>query len=115
MELYWYVEPHLLFALLDRMLGVESEDPPPRRSLTEIEEALARVLFEQMASGYADLWKQVRPLDLMVDRIFHNAQQLRPWRGNEPSYIARYEVVCGRDFGRIVLCLPWKATESARS
>lgn len=114
LELYCYLEPQILFSLLDRMLGSHTVDLPPARVLSEIEHTLAQLLLEQIASSYARMWEPTLALDLAVERIMHNAQQAKLLPGSEPCYMARYELSCGREFGQMEICLPWQATESIR-
>jgi flagellar motor switch protein FliM len=113
-EFLFAISPSILFPVLDHMLGCDQPEPPQQRPLTEIEAALATLLVEQVLARYQDAWQGVLALDLTVDRIEHNAQQMRAMPGSEPTFLVRYDVRCGRAQGWADVCIPWHSTQRMR-
>jgi flagellar motor switch protein FliM len=109
------LEPRILFALLDMMLGSRSPSPPERRPLTEIETRLAARLIRLCLEAYREAWEHVLTLDLQIERFEHNPQQARTMRGSEQTLIVDFEICAGKERGHLNLCVPTKAIEKMTS
>lgn len=114
LEMYFAIQPTILYPLIDRLLGCKQSDPIPQRPITEIESGLAEILLTEIVSKYNDAWQQALTLDLTIAWIEHNVQRLGSMAGSEKTYRARYELRSGSDFGQLEICLPWRATNQIR-
>ena len=114
-EFFLAISPSILFSLIDRLMGSDYPEPPQQRAPpTEIETSVIKLLVDQIVEKYREVWQQVLSLESAVDRLEHNAQQMRALAGGEPTYMVRYDVRCGGDQGWFELCLPWAATQQMR-
>lgn len=113
-EFFLAIQPSILYPLLDSMCGTTSKEPPPQRPMTEIEAVLAKRMMRQILHSYSQTFERALSLELVIDRLQHNAQQLKGLSGGEPVFHVTYDVICGSDYGRVTICLPWLGTQQIR-
>lgn len=113
-EMYVALRPGLFFAMLDRFMGCQQTEPTAERPLSEIEQAVAKVMFNHLLAGYGEAWQKALSLQLTVTRLEHNLQRTRCITGATPMFWARYDVHVASEFGMLDICLPWEATQQIR-
>lgn len=101
----------LLLALLDRVLGGMTGDRPGERTLTDVDRALVRRLFQtlldELSISFGDLAElQFGLLDLETERA---PAQLAPL--SEPTLAMTFEFKLGRLSSTMVLLIPHRAIE----
>ena len=114
LEFWCTIQPVILYPMIDRLLGCRESDPVPQRPLTEIETALAGLVFEKLIGGYGEAWRRALSLDLEVDRIITNLQLLGAMSGSADVWRTRYAIRSGQDFGYLELAFPWSETRQIR-
>ena len=110
----WFaeLEPTLVFALVDRMLGGE---PNPgetiRREMTDIELRLIRRVANEFASRLQTAWARVKPGPVAVDGISSHPHRASVSSIKEPVVRVNFAVsFCGVR-GMLKLGLPWASIE----
>lgn len=115
---HWMLDiaPGLSYAIIDRMLG---GDPAPdqviRRPLTEIENRLIHrvvVLFLQQLRAS---WETIVELEFEVDSTESNPQLVQIVPPNEVVILVAFEIMLGKNRGRMNLCIPFNTVEKYNS
>lgn len=114
LELFCCSDPTIVLGLIDGFMGTGTPTMEVTRPLSEIEDALAKVIFAEIANHYMDLWSPSVQVEMVTERISHNAQQWQSLPGNAPCYLSRYQIAVGRQVGRMIVCLPWETSPSLR-
>ena len=101
----------LLLGLLDRVLGGQTGERPAERTLTDVDRALVRRVFQtlldELSISFADLAElQFGLLDLETERA---PAQLAPL--SEPTLAMTFEFKVGRMSSTMVLLIPHRAIE----
>ncbi|WP_258110254.1 flagellar motor switch protein FliM [Alicyclobacillus sp. SP_1] len=100
------VNPQIIFAMLDRMMGGTIRGPYRERELTEIEESLLRPFFEQTEVFFKDAWHNVVDLQPQFLSIESNPQFLQLSTPNETVLVITLSARVGSTTGLINLCIP---------
>src|SRR5688572_17720206 len=86
----------LLFPIIDRLLGGNSEaSAPARRPLTEIELRLVSRITDLFFAEMKHAWHNVLELDLSVDRVESNPQLVQIVPPNEVVVLISFELTIG--------------------
>ena len=102
----------LLFPIIDRLLGGNSEaSAPARRPLTEIELRLVSRITDLFFAEMKHAWHNVLELDLSVDRVESNPQLVQIVPPNEVVVLISFELTIGDARGMMNLCIPFNAIE----
>jgi flagellar motor switch protein FliM len=100
----------ILYPMLDRMLGGGHEkQPPPRRSLSDVELPLAGRITRLFLETLAQTWRTVLPLKCEVLQVESRPQHLRVLPSEEMVALVAFAVAIGDQCGMIRLCLPCRA------
>jgi flagellar motor switch protein FliM len=101
------IPPHILFPIIDRLLGGRVESGPiPQRPLTEIEQRLASRIMSWFLDELAQCWQSVAAMEFSVDRFEHNPLRLRLLPPSEPLVVVRLEIDLPSASGTINLGIP---------
>jgi len=110
------ISPVLSYAVIDRMLGGDTEPGPPiRRPLTEIETKLIGRLVKAFLAELHDAWENIVPLTLRIQSVESNPQLVQIVPPNEVVILICFEVTLGKNRGMINLCIPFNTIEKFNS
>ena len=115
---HWMLDiaPGLSYAIIDRMLG---GDPAPdqqiRRPLTEIENRLIHRVVLLFLQQLRASWETIVELEFEVDSTESNPQLVQIVPPNEVVILVGFEVMLGRNRGRMSLCIPFNTVEKYNS
>jgi flagellar motor switch protein FliM len=103
-------------SLVDRMLGGVGYSESRPRELTDIEEALARRIFERMTRTLEDSWRGVFPVQGMVVGIDSNYSLIQIANSGEIVSLITLEVqIASRFAGLLSICFPYPVLETVLS
>jgi len=106
------IEPAILHAMIDRLLGGDEDDqPPPNRPLTEVELRLAERLVRLFLDACQTAWKDSLELTLSILRAESNPKALRILPADETTALVAFELTVGRRSGPMRLCLPCRTLD----
>jgi len=106
------ISPALSYAVIDRMLGGDTEPGAPiRRPLTEIETRLIGRLVKAFLEQLRDAWENIVALDLSINSVESNPQLVQIVPPNEVVILICFEVTLGKNRGMINLCIPFNTIE----
>jgi flagellar motor switch protein FliM len=106
------VEPSILYAMIDRMLGGGREnEPPPRRPLSDIELPLAARIARLFLHHLRQAWKGVLDLKFDILRVESNPRLLRVLPSDEMVVLVGLQLRMGDLQGMMRLCLPCRAIQ----
>jgi len=110
------ISPSLSYAVIDRMLGGDTEPGTPiRRPLTEIETRLIGRLVKSFLVQLHDAWENIVSLDLSISSVESNPQLVQIVPPNEVVILICFEVTLGKNRGMINLCIPFNTIERFNS
>src|SRR5262245_33664906 len=102
----------LLYPIIDRLLGGNSEHSPPiRRPLTEIELRLVGRITDLFLAELKHAWENVLELNPSVDRVESNPQLVQIVPPNEVVVLISFELGIGEARGMMNLCIPFNSIE----
>jgi flagellar motor switch protein FliM len=102
----------LLFPIIDRLLGGNSEPGTPiRRPLTEIELRLVSRITDLFCQEMKHAWENVLDLNLSVARVESNPQLVQIVPPNEVVVLVSFEIMLGDARGMMNLCIPFNSIE----
>ncbi len=105
------LEPRLVFALVDRLLGGPGISLDLRRSLTEIEASMLRRLLGIFLDSLTEAWRNVGQVRASLESLETNplfAQFLPP---GEMVVVLGFRCQMGKTEGSLRLCLPYSLLE----
>ena len=106
------VEPSILYAMIDRLLGGAGHDEPLLdRPLTDVEVRLAARIVRLFLRQCRTAWRTVIRLQLDVLQVESNPRPLRVLPADEMVILIAFELVIGQRSGMMRLCLPCRAVE----
>ncbi|ACB84988.1 flagellar motor switch protein FliM [Natranaerobius thermophilus] len=101
------MNPNIAFAVIDRLMGGPGETFESTGELTEIEEAVARKIFNRMLDSMLEAWKNVGELEPEFERIENNPQFTQIISPNEIVAVVAFSVKVGEAEGLFNVCLPY--------
>ncbi|MFD1674694.1 flagellar motor switch protein FliM [Alicyclobacillus fodiniaquatilis] len=105
------MNPQVVFAMLDRFMGGDSEGPYRERELTTIEMTLLKRLVTPVTDLLADAWRDVAQLQPGVVSVESNPQFLQLTTPNETVLVIAMSVRIAQTTGLINLCIPHTTIE----
>ncbi|WP_026962090.1 flagellar motor switch protein FliM [Alicyclobacillus herbarius] len=105
------MNPQIVFAILDRMLGGIPKGPYRERALTEIEEGLLERGLSGMASFFAEAWRSVAELSPRLVNFESNPQFLQLATPNETVLVVTLSARIGGVSGLLNICIPYVTIE----
>ncbi|MCL6548374.1 MAG: flagellar motor switch protein FliM [Alicyclobacillus sp.] len=100
------INPQIVFAVIDRLMGGVVMGPYRERELTEIEAAVLRRAFGPMPGFFADVWRSVIEVEPRFVSTESNPQFLQLATPNETVLVATLSVKVGSVTGFIHVCIP---------
>jgi flagellar motor switch protein FliM len=102
----------LLYPIIDRLLGGNSEHSPAlRRPLTEIELRLVARITNLFLTELKHAWENVLELSPVIDRVESNPQLVQIVPPNEVVVLISFEVTLGDVRGMANLCITYNSIE----
>jgi flagellar motor switch protein FliM len=106
------INPSILFPMIDRLLGGNTNSAlPARRPLTEIELRLVSRITTLFLKEMQHAWENVLKLELAVDRVESNPQLVQIIPANEVIVLISFELTVGETRGMMNLCIPFNTIE----
>ncbi|HSB73589.1 MAG TPA: flagellar motor switch protein FliM [Candidatus Methylomirabilis sp.] len=100
------VNPHLVFPMIDRILGGGGRAFIQVRELTEIERALVEGIFRRFLVDLRQAWQQVGRFEVRLLNVETNPQFLQLASSNDIAMLVTFDVRVGEVEGVMNLCLP---------
>ncbi|MCL6625937.1 flagellar motor switch protein FliM [Alicyclobacillus shizuokensis] len=105
------MNPQVVFALLDRMLGGTPQGPYRERELTEIEQGLLERGLSGMGNFFAEAWRSVADLNPHLLTFESNPQFLQLATPNETVLVITLSARIGGVSGLWNICIPYVTVE----
>ncbi len=100
------VNPHLVFPMIDRILGGPGRASIQVRELTEIERALVERIFRRLLVDLQQAWLQVGRFDIRLLNLETNPQFVQLTAPNDITMLVSFDLRVGEVEGVMSLCLP---------
>ncbi len=100
------INPQLVFAIVDRLMGGSASGPYRERELTEIEQTVVERGLRTMPSFFAEAWKNVTELDPRIVSFETNPQFLQIATPNETVLVVTLSARIGEATGLMNICIP---------
>lgn len=100
------VNPHIAYAILERLLGWQGDLSDRDGSLTEIEMVLMHKVFDKSFDFYQEAWKNIEDIRARLEGIETNPQFIHISSPNDTVIIIAFHTKIGETEGRMTLCLP---------
>jgi flagellar motor switch protein FliM len=106
------ISPSILYPIIDRMLGGNSDaESFLKRPLSEIELRLTNRVTSVFLRDLAAAWENAIELDLQVEKVESNPQLVQIVPPNEVVILVSLELVVGKSRGTVNLCIPFNTIE----
>ncbi len=105
------VNPHLVFPIIDRILGGPGRASIQVRELTEIERTLLDRVFRRLLTDLQQAWQQVGRFDIHLLNVETNPQFVQLTAPNDITVLVIFDVRVGDVQGVMSLCLPFPLVE----
>ncbi|WP_210363828.1 flagellar motor switch protein FliM [Bacillus sp. REN3] len=100
------VNPHIAYAMLDRMLGGKGASHNKVDSLTEIETKIMSNMFEKAFENFREAWSTISDIDPQLAEFEVNPQFLQMVSPNETVVVISLNTTIGEASGMINVCIP---------
>jgi flagellar motor switch protein FliM len=109
------MNPQIVFAMLDRLMGGFGRGPYRERELTEIEQSLFSRLISGVPDFFAEAWKNVAELRPRLVSMESNPQFLQLTTPNETVLVVTISAKVGEATGLFNVCIPHVTVEPIMS
>ncbi|WP_025324078.1 flagellar motor switch protein FliM [Deferrisoma camini] len=100
------VNPTLVFAVIEKLMGGSSETPTLNREITPIEQALIEGFIDMALKDLHDAWRTIGETRFELDRRETSPQLVQIVAPNEIVVVIVFEVKVGQTSGMMNLCIP---------
>lgn len=100
------INPQIIFAILDRLMGGMIRGPYKERELTEIELALLNRVLRLMPDFMSEAWRNVAELEPELVSLESNPQFLQLTTPNETVLVVTLSARVGSVSGLLNICIP---------
>lgn len=100
------INPHIAYAMMDRVLGGRGASVNKVDSLTEIETKIMSNLFERGAENLQEAWANITDIDPILSEFEVNPQFLQMVSPNETVIVISLNTQIGEATGMINICIP---------
>ncbi|NEU29364.1 flagellar motor switch protein FliM [bacterium LRH843] len=100
------INPHIAYAMLDRLLGGKGDSINKIENLTEIETRIMSQLFLGTVESFQEAWSSVIELDPIMEEIEVNPQFIQMVSPNETVVVISLSTTIAETSGMINICLP---------
>ncbi len=112
-QIVFVLSHEVTFSIVDRMLGGPGAADPRPRELTDIEEALAKRIFEKMTKTLEVAWKGIFPVRSTVVGLDNNSVLPQLASPSEITALTTLELqVSDKQSGLLSLCFPYPVLET---
>jgi flagellar motor switch protein FliM len=105
------VNPHIAYAMLDRVMGGRGSSVNKVDNLTEIETKIMSNLFEKAFSNLRDAWESVAEIDPILAEFEVNPQFLQMVSPNDTVVVISLNTQVAESSGMINICIPHMVLE----
>ncbi|CAG0948778.1 Flagellar motor switch protein FliM [Phycisphaerales bacterium] len=106
------VSPLIVYPIIDRLLGGNSQDLfIPQRPMTLIEVRLIGNVTKRALTALAEAWAGIRPFEFKVAATESNPQLVQIVPPNEVVVVVGFELKMGNRAGTMNLCIPYNVIE----
>ncbi len=100
------VNPTLVFAVIEKLMGGSSETPTLNREITPIEQALIEGFIDMALKDLHEAWRTIGETRFDLDRRETSPQLVQIVAPNEIVVVIVFEVKVGQTSGMMNLCIP---------
>lgn len=100
------MNPQIIFAILDRLMGGTLRGPYKERELTEIEIALLNRVLRNLPDFFSEAWRNVAELEPELGALESNPQFLQLTTPNETVLVVTLSAKVGSISGLLNVCIP---------
>ncbi|HSH68691.1 MAG TPA: FliM/FliN family flagellar motor switch protein, partial [Deferrisomatales bacterium] len=100
------VNPTLVFAVIEKLMGGSSETPTMNREITQIEQNLVEGFIEMALRDLQDGWQTIGDTHFVLDRRETSPQLVQIVAPNEIVVVIVFEVKIGQSSGMMNFCIP---------
>jgi flagellar motor switch protein FliM len=106
------ISPLIVFPIIDRLLGGNSQDLfVPQRPMTTIEQRLISNVTRRALSALQEAWSSVRAMQMSVVATESNPQLAQIVPPNEVVVVIGFEITMSSRSGTMNLCIPYNVIE----
>jgi flagellar motor switch protein FliM len=105
------INPHLVFPMIDRILGGPGRATIHVRELTEIERALVARILRKLLVDLQQAWAQIGKFEVRLLNLETNPQFVQLTSPNDIAILVTFDVRVGDVEGVMSLCLPFAMLE----
>ncbi|PCJ59234.1 MAG: flagellar motor switch protein FliM [Planctomycetota bacterium] len=106
------INPGILFAIIDKLLGGgNSEHVTPEREMTDIEKRLTGKLSNLAVMELKEMWSDIKRINFAVTGTESNPQLSQIVSPNEVVVLICFEIKMGEASGMMNLCMPFLTIE----
>jgi flagellar motor switch protein FliM len=105
------LNPHLVFPMIDRILGGPGRATIQVRELTEIERALVERVFRKLLTDLQQAWTQMARLQVKLLNLETNPQFIQLTSANDIAILVSFDIRMGDGQGVMSLCFPFAMLE----
>jgi flagellar motor switch protein FliM len=109
------INPHVTYAMIERLLGGQGEPITRNGSLTEIEMNLMQKIFARTSSLYQSAWENIENVRVHWETMESNPQFIQIAAQNDTVILISLSAKIGEVTGRITICLPHLTVEPVLS
>ncbi|HET7657979.1 MAG TPA: flagellar motor switch protein FliM [Bacillales bacterium] len=100
------VNPHIAYAMMDRVLGGQGSSVNKIENLTEIEVRIMRQIFSRALDTFGEAWQSVIEFEVVNQEMEVNPQFLQMVTPNETVIVISLTTTIGETSGMMNICLP---------
>jgi len=106
------VSPLIIYPIIDRLLGGDSQELfIPQRPLTMIEQRLINKIIDRALATLKEAWSGIKQLDFQLTESESNPQLVQIVPPNEVVVVIGFELKMGNRAGTMNLCIPYAVIE----
>jgi flagellar motor switch protein FliM len=105
------VDVSLLLACIERLLGSPSQAAPPPRTLTDIDLALVRRVFDVLVESLSVMWEQLAGVTFTRETLDAHPEAASTVGASEPTLALQMEATMEETRGQITLLLPYASVQ----
>lgn len=100
------VNPTLVFAIIEKLMGGSSETPTMNREITLIEQNLIEGFVTMALKDLQEVWQTIGQTEFLLDRRETSPQLIQVVAPNEIVVVIVFEVKIGQSSGMMNFCIP---------
>lgn len=104
--LAYEVNPTLVFAVIEKLMGGSSETPTMNREITQIEQNLVEGFIDMALRDLQEGWQTIGDTQFVLDRRETSPQLVQIVAPNEIVVVIVFEVKIGQSSGMMNFCIP---------